>query len=504
MDRNIQHATKGLYISMTIFLQAYADKVGDNKLNVTLKVIKDLDKVTQKTILLPDKKSDFIRLTEDLYNSSEKPNYVTKKEFKKDFIDYTLGLDIFSIDPDILTVYYNELFDLTKSEAYEAIAAQQQEQIEEIKQSLAKIQENNIEKYNDLKEQTTAQAYINDAEQRAIEPHARPTAAGERPVRNIEALTDIQGNQLANLPKGIGVKLKGVAGDKLWEGVPEPLLYPGDKELRGENNSGVIFGRDEIYRLKSHTQSGACYLYAGRSPNNIQTEKKDKDGNLILRKPNDLIRDSAYLYLSQKSNPDDLLRVAKGTYGKVVGGQQPRKGKSLAAIKADDVVLMARESGIRLITGTDRTNSRDGEMFSSFGIDLIAGNNDEDLQPLVKGENLITYLEGLSKAVDDLRKVVYSFITSQLSYNATIANHRHYDPFCIFLGLQATGNPLSVLEGKNFISPEVQSAGIKALLEGAQQQQSTITQMMNNVNNDLNGLTKIGAYRITSEKNRTN
>ena len=292
------------------------------------------------------------------------------------------------------------------------------------------------------------------------------------------------------------------------EPVPEPLLFPGDKNIAGENNAGITFGRDEIFRFRGHTKSGACYLYAGRSPNDVKTEiQNGTDGpgtNTALRKANDLVRDAAYLYLSQKSDPDALLKVAGGTYTKITGDSQSRVGKSLAALKADDVVIMSRETGIRLITGTDRTNSRGGQQISKFGIDLIAGNDDSDLQPLIKGDNLVKYLQGLSKSVDELRAVVYSFITSQIDMNSVLMNHQHYDPFSIFLGVMGNGNPLSVNGGKNYISKEVMDAGAKAILEGAQQQQNAITQMRNRINNDSNAFDDLGTYKIKSEKNRTN
>ena len=81
---------------------------------------------------------------------------------------------------------------------------------------------------------------------------------------------------------------------------------------------------------------------------------------------------------------------------------------------------MSRVTGIRLITGTDKKSTKGGNQYSKFGIDLIAGNDDTDLQPLVKGDNLQVYLESMSNTLDQLRAVVFDFISSQLKFNAEV------------------------------------------------------------------------------------
>ena len=62
---------------------------------------------------------------------------------------------------------------------------------------------------------------------------------------------------------------------------------------------------------------------------------------------------------------------------------------------------------------------------STSGIDLIAGNDDRDLQPFAKGYSLATALEELSVLQYDLNSAVYSFLKAQMQLNNQIATHIH-------------------------------------------------------------------------------
>jgi len=346
---------------------------------------------------------------------------------------------------------------------------------------------------------------------------SKPTVGNQRPVVDYSNLSVDKMQSLNNLPPGLTEKFKGISGERLIEPVPTPIYHAGDAFLASENNSGITCSRDEQYKMRGHTRSGAVYIYAGRDMSgmepNISEDDTQSESNNIVFQPNNLVSDSSYIYLSQKADVDTLLRVAApGTYGKKIKKlsdqriDETRTGLSLVAMKADDIVLMSRVSGIRLITGTDSKNSRGAEQTSSFGIDLIAGNDDSDLQPLVKGTNLKTYLQGLSKVVDGIRAVLMDFLTSQLKFNAAMAKHRHYDPYLITLAFMSTSgqSPLAFNEGKNFASPEATQAFTVAGMEGVRQQANIVSVMMNKENNDNNAFSPIGPYRILSPRNRTN
>ena len=529
---------------ITVKTSVLAQKPTSSQATVIVEVLENLSNVTQtKKIILPDNKSDLLRLTDELWRQNNKPSlypadseqaYPTnesKKMFQENVVNYILksysNTDAATLNsnlqnalyiPESVKSKYVEIQNANNSAVMASVVAEQEKLKQDYEQSRTTLEEAIVshDSAPDIDYDPAAGDLERDAHGTENPPNAdelmvevrsglKSASRSQRPVREVAARTALDKRRMENPMQHLG--RIGLMGDELIEPVPAIMSYPGDWHRESKNNSGIIAGSDEHYRIRAHTKSGAVYVYAGRSPHGVQTELQDgltpQDNSLLLKK-NNLIKDAAYLYLSQKSDPSPLLQVAEGTYGKAKKTKYPRLGLSLAAIKADDVVIMARESGIRLITGTDRLNSKGGEVVGKFGIDLIAGNDDSDLQPLVKGDNLVRYLTGLSKALDELHAIVYSFLKSQIEFNTSVSNHRHFDPFCIMLGSTAIGNPTAFLEGKNLQSTECLRAGTKSMLEGVQQQFNAAKQALNRVNNDFNALNDVGSYKIVSERNRTN
>ena len=84
---------------------------------------------------------------------------------------------------------------------------------------------------------------------------------------------------------------------------------------------------------------------------------------------------------------------------------------------------MGRE-GIKLVTRPDKKNSR-GKEHGVEGIDLIAGNDVKDVQPLIKGDNL---KELLLKVLDELSvvKARVDNLKTVVGINAdTLRDHQH-------------------------------------------------------------------------------
>jgi hypothetical protein len=527
---------------VAIFIQAYAEKI-NSSLKITFKLSSDKgDKGIStwehntKSFILGDKgdqTSQFKKVVDDIWLSeTKKPTHITQKEFYDDIIIYTLGLKPSGTDANSLTSYYNSKLSMSEEEILNYLNTQTEgtppnplagtgtmQTSEQVEAFLLDQKNAAAERANTIKARSTLTPPLAPTNPNNT---SRPTAGGQKPVLN-KNISEHDANMFAGQTADNQSRLKGVwnyAGDGTRdpkiEPRPELLANPGDGILEAKYaNSALICSTDEIMGRRSHTGAGACYLVAGRSPHEATYEAGTLHSDSVpdefetitglARKPLNLIEDAAYIYVSQKSDPDTLLKISGGTYTKLGGS---RSGLSLAAIKADDVVIMSRKTGIRLVTGggeyaPDKKDSQGGETKSTFGVEIIAGNNAAGLQPMVLGTNLKIYLTNLSKSVDRLRAVVYSFITSQLDYNAVIATHQHYDPFAIFLGATSTGNPLGFNGGKNYISPSVMEAGFKSILENAQMQMNTISAITHRIGNDGNGLSPGDGY-ILSQKNKVN
>jgi hypothetical protein len=225
-------------------------------------------------------------------------------------------------------------------------------------------------------------------------------------------------NKVRNISKEAKVKNAGIAGDALQEPVPSYINMSGDEVMKGANNTWIVLGRDRpASRLSGYgglgdTQAGAIDLVVGRMSN------KPKEG--VFVDPN-FKTDAARIYVSQKTDIDKNFSIVGGG----VGESFARSG---IGIKADSVRVVGRE-GIKLVTGTDKENSQGGKISAINGIDLIAGNDDADLQPLVKGLNLTEGLEQLCDNLESISGILSTFLTSQMDFNATAAMHYHYSPF---------------------------------------------------------------------------
>jgi len=178
-------------------------------------------------------------------------------------------------------------------------------------------------------------------------------------------------------------------------------------------------GRESGYGGRGDTGAGAIDLVVGRQEMANATAEHWCDPNFKT--------DAARIYISQKTDLDDNFNLCYGE----VGAPTAMSG---IGIKADGVRIIGRQ-GIKLITTTDTKNSKGGQTKSWGGIDLIAGNDDSDLQPLVKGDNLVAALETLVGYIDSHIETFASFVKAQMkinldqaSFNNAIQLHAHPHP----------------------------------------------------------------------------
>ena len=129
--------------------------------------------------------------------------------------------------------------------------------------------------------------------------------------------------------------------------------------------------------------------------------------------------DGARIYISQKTDIDTNFNLADGAQGNMTA-------RSGIGIKADAVRVVGTD-GIKLITRTEPQNSKNGTA-SYNGIELIACNDETDIQSIVKGENLVEALTQLEARLSELSSIVLNHLKDQLQFNMKVASHTHVAP----------------------------------------------------------------------------
>ena len=212
--------------------------------------------------------------------------------------------------------------------------------------------------------------------------------------------------------------------------VPQYIATKEEKVI-DHGNSFIVLGLDRPSNIFSgfggvrDTHCAAIDIVAGRLGS--RARRRDAKGKLINVDPNFKL-DAARIYLSQRSNPDGNFGIPSGR----VGSTHPESPRSTVVAKADTLRFIAREN-IKLITRTDVENSQGGENGNAdtagYGIDLMAMNDDSDLQPLVKGDNLVQCLTTTIEAIHDLRELFKNYLEYNRTITQALMKHTHRTPF---------------------------------------------------------------------------
>lgn len=269
-----------------------------------------------------------------------------------------------------------------------------------------------------------------------------------RPASDVKKLNQIPEDMKLKLERQNAeqtLRSAGLANGAMYESFPIPILTDGEKTLSGANNAFVRMGRDRPGKRESgyggagEPMCGTVDIVVGLAgfKGVGVTENDEKTyANPSFR------YDAARAYISQKTDVDINLKLADGSIGN-------RKGRSAIALKADGLRMVARE-GIKLVTGVDNKNSLGEDNNIIRGIDLIAWNDDKDLQPMVKGDNMVACINALVDRVNELNGIVDTLLVTQMKYNAALLTHVHASPF---FGLMTTP------------SPNLAEAGVKCSLD---------------------------------------
>jgi len=305
---------------------------------------------------------------------------------------------------------------------------------------------------------------------------------------DLSQLNDVAKKKLGNSTKAESVGSEGIANDKKVEPISAFRKAPSeDIVANGQNNAQIVVGRDRPASLMSgyggrgDTHAGSIDIVVGRPSSGNKSADKNEGKDLV--DPN-FQKDSARIHISQKTDIDKNFNLVDGKVGNSIA-------RSGVGIKGDSVRIMARE-GIKLVTHTEGRNSLGGDILSTKGIDLIAGNDDSDLQPLVKGNNLVKLLRNIVEDIRTLNGLINSLATKQVSLDAVLAAHTHITTSAVGPGLAAPSIELAV------------ASVIDAVQISTMDFPSNISVATNSITSEIDYLKPCGSNYIISKYNNTN
>jgi len=281
--------------------------------------------------------------------------------------------------------------------------------------------------------------------------------------------------QARKAPDQVDALEGGISCGHCIEGVPHFVEAECEQGgyFKGDNNTSIVLGRDRPAGISSgyggqgDTQAGMIDLCVGRmAPRPIQ---EDPSGDRVyvdnmcttqtlpdvFKKPGSpsIMMDAARIYISQKTDVDYNFKLVPGSVGSPNKDEYP---KSAIALQADGIRIIGREN-IKLVTHGPGSpagvyNSQGGLLESVGGIDLIAGNNDEDLQPLVKGFDMVQCISEIFEQIDKLNGIVSGILSAQMKFNTVLTTHIHHSPF---FGIPTSPSPTLVPEGINTLTRQL-------------------------------------------------
>jgi len=190
-------------------------------------------------------------------------------------------------------------------------------------------------------------------------------------------------------------------------------------------NSYIILGRDRMGGL-SHgfggigtPNSNAIDIVVGMGSSNSNGAEKGKYLTPIDYLNKDHKRDAARIYISQRTDLDSYFEERMGFQFE----DKKNKGVSGIAMKADTLLLQGRRNVKIKAYPSDpnETDAHESEL-SNFRIELIAG---AKLEPVVKGDKLLSFLKKISKQLSSNRAAVMTLIKEYMKLRGQLMLHTH-------------------------------------------------------------------------------
>lgn len=213
----------------------------------------------------------------------------------------------------------------------------------------------------------------------------------------------------------------GVDGAALPQCAPSPIKNNCEKWINapGSPDVHIVLGRSMRDGCLQSTygasdKAGEIRLICGLSPHKSRFNSDNSENHA---RPNAGV-DAASLTLSQKCLPNEIGGIV------LAGAPLASKPQSTVRAVADSVILVGDEY-VKIVTRTKAKNSQNGLINQTGRIELIANNDDRDLQPMVKGNNLNDAMGDVYKNIHALAGEVESLLMWQMRLNEVLSNHFH-------------------------------------------------------------------------------
>jgi len=195
--------------------------------------------------------------------------------------------------------------------------------------------------------------------------------------------------------------------------------------------------------------------------------------------------DAARLYISQLTDIDDAACLPHAHCG-----NEPFTERSGLLGIADNVALKGR-LGVKIVTSPPGDSNSAGALISSgAGIELIAKSDASSVQPLVKGDNLVSALTAIYDRLDELNDAIMDIGAENVKLSTALALHVHP----VILPTMTAGPSPNLI-------PSAISSGMTSAWSGPL---AGIKRKLNLLFDEINHTYSIGSKYINSDLNRTN
>ena len=302
---------------------------------------------------------------------------------------------------------------------------------------------------------------------------------------NVSAEAFSSKTQKNAIPRGVSKKL-GIDGKSVYRELPTFNPIESCKVLN-KNNSFINLGKD------APGGPGTGYSAFGTPASSVDivcgrlTSLPSVSKNSSLYVNDNFMYDAARIYISETTDLEDNFSMPEGDNMR----QKARSGIGAQA----DVIAFKGKSGIKLTTGQyGERNSKGGKIRSGSGIELIAGTNVKNLQPMVLGDNMEKAMKSMMKRINVLSDIIMDLAQVQNSTLLQLQAHTHplaIDP--ITLTPAAVQSPLLLTTLSLNFSDNI----VKGIMNAT-------TNKINLLFDEVNYLSALGKDYINSDLNRTN